>query len=88
LGFDVPDRQRHAARATASPGDFITTLLMFLGAILDAAGRDFRLALTCRGDGGHRWLRPRLIATIDYLERTAANHMRQPRFAGLSEPRQ
>jgi bifunctional non-homologous end joining protein LigD len=25
-----------------------------------------------------RWLKPRLVATIDYLERTAANHLRHP----------
>jgi bifunctional non-homologous end joining protein LigD len=29
-----------------------------------------------------RWLKPQLIATIDYLERTAANHLRQPMFSG------
>jgi hypothetical protein len=28
-----------------------------------------------------RWLKPRLVAMIDYLERTAANHLRQPMFA-------
>jgi bifunctional non-homologous end joining protein LigD len=32
-----------------------------------------------------RWLKPKLIATIDYLERTAANHLRHPMFAGLTE---
>jgi ATP-dependent DNA ligase len=32
-----------------------------------------------------RWLKPRLVATIDYLERAAANHLRHPMFAGLSE---
>jgi bifunctional non-homologous end joining protein LigD len=32
-----------------------------------------------------RWLEPKLIATIDYLERTAANHLRHPMFAGLTE---
>jgi DNA ligase D-like protein (predicted ligase) len=31
-----------------------------------------------------QWLKPRLIATIDYLERTVANHLRHPVFAGLS----
>ena len=30
-----------------------------------------------------RWLKPRLIATIDYLERTATNHLRHPMFSGL-----
>ena len=30
-----------------------------------------------------RWLKPRLVATIDYLERTAANHLRHPVFARL-----
>jgi ATP-dependent DNA ligase len=34
-----------------------------------------------------RWLKPRLVATIDYLERTAANHLRHPMFARLSEPK-
>ena len=32
-----------------------------------------------------RWLKPRLAATIDYLERTAANHLRHPMFAGLTK---
>jgi DNA ligase D-like protein (predicted ligase) len=32
-----------------------------------------------------RWLKPRLVASIDYLERTAANHLRHPMFAGLSK---
>jgi ATP-dependent DNA ligase len=32
-----------------------------------------------------RWLKPRLVATIDYLERTAASHLRHPMFAGLTE---
>jgi bifunctional non-homologous end joining protein LigD len=32
-----------------------------------------------------RWLKPRLVATIDYLERTAANHLRHPMFVGLTE---
>jgi bifunctional non-homologous end joining protein LigD len=32
-----------------------------------------------------RWLKPRLVATIDYLERTAANHLRHPMFAWLTE---
>ena len=32
-----------------------------------------------------RWLKPRLVATIDYLERTAANHLRHPMFSGLTE---
>jgi bifunctional non-homologous end joining protein LigD len=31
-----------------------------------------------------QWLKPRLIATIDYLERTVANHLRHPVFAALS----
>jgi len=30
-----------------------------------------------------RWLKPHLIATIDYLERTAANHLRHPMFVRL-----
>jgi hypothetical protein len=32
-----------------------------------------------------RGLKPRLVVTIDYLERTAANHLRHPMFAGLTE---
>jgi hypothetical protein len=32
-----------------------------------------------------RSLKPQLIATIDYLERIAANHLRHSRFAGLAE---
>jgi hypothetical protein len=31
-----------------------------------------------------RWLKPRLVVTIDYLERTAANHLRHPMFSGLT----
>ena len=32
-----------------------------------------------------RWLKPKLVATIDCLERTAANHLRHPMFARLSK---
>jgi bifunctional non-homologous end joining protein LigD len=32
-----------------------------------------------------RWLKPRLIATIDYLERTVAKHLRHAMFVGLSK---
>jgi bifunctional non-homologous end joining protein LigD len=32
-----------------------------------------------------RWLKPRLVATMDYLEWTAASHLRHPMFAGLTE---
>jgi hypothetical protein len=32
-----------------------------------------------------RWLKLQLVATIDYPERTAANHLRHPMFVGLSE---
>jgi hypothetical protein len=32
-----------------------------------------------------RWLKPRLVATIDYLELTAANHLRHPMFSGQVE---
>jgi DNA ligase D-like protein (predicted ligase) len=31
-----------------------------------------------------RWLRPKLLATIDYLERTAANHLRHAMFGELT----
>ena len=31
-----------------------------------------------------RWLKPRLVARIDYLERTAANNLRHPMFSGLT----
>jgi bifunctional non-homologous end joining protein LigD len=30
-----------------------------------------------------RWLKPRLVAPIDYLERTVTNHLRHAMFAGL-----
>jgi ATP-dependent DNA ligase len=30
-----------------------------------------------------RWLKPRLVVTIEYLEWTAANHLRLARFVGL-----
>jgi bifunctional non-homologous end joining protein LigD len=33
-----------------------------------------------------RWLEPRLVASIEYPERTAANHLRHAMFAGLSRP--
>jgi bifunctional non-homologous end joining protein LigD len=39
--------------------------------------------LTAAEMGKCRWLKPRLVATIDYLERTAANYLRHPMFAGL-----
>ena len=32
-----------------------------------------------------RWLKPQLLASIEYLERTAANHLRHPMFVGLSK---
>jgi bifunctional non-homologous end joining protein LigD len=32
-----------------------------------------------------RWLKPRLAASIEYLEWTGANHLRHSKFAGLSE---
>jgi bifunctional non-homologous end joining protein LigD len=35
-----------------------------------------------------RWLKPRLVATIDYLEQTTANHLRHAMFAGLTERQQ
>jgi len=33
-----------------------------------------------------RWSRPRLVATIDYLERTVANHLRHPMFVRTPPP--
>jgi ATP dependent DNA ligase-like protein len=33
------------------------------------------------------WLKPQLVATIEYLEWTTANHLQHPRFAGLKEIR-
>jgi ATP-dependent DNA ligase len=30
-----------------------------------------------------RWLKPQLVATIDYLERTSANHLRHAKFSKL-----
>jgi ATP-dependent DNA ligase len=32
-----------------------------------------------------RWLKPRLRATIEYLEWTGANHLRHPAFAGIAK---
>jgi bifunctional non-homologous end joining protein LigD len=32
-----------------------------------------------------RWLKPRLVATIDYLERTVANNLRHPMFFELRQ---
>jgi ATP-dependent DNA ligase len=32
-----------------------------------------------------RWLKPRLGVTIEYLEWTAANHLRHAMFAGMAE---
>jgi ATP-dependent DNA ligase len=29
-----------------------------------------------------RWLKPRIVVTIEYLEWTAANHLRHAMFAG------
>jgi len=31
-----------------------------------------------------RWLKLRLVATIDFLERTGANHLRHPMFVRLA----
>jgi hypothetical protein len=31
-----------------------------------------------------RWLKPRLVATVDYLEQTAS-HLRHPMLSGLVE---
>ena len=33
-----------------------------------------------------RWLKPRLIAVVEYLEWTAANHLRHSKFQNLREP--
>jgi hypothetical protein len=33
-----------------------------------------------------RWLKPQLIATIDYIERTVANHLRHVMFVGPQNP--
>ena len=41
--------------------------------------------LTTAEMGKCRWLKPRLIVSIEYLEWPAANHMRHSRFAGLAE---
>jgi ATP-dependent DNA ligase len=39
--------------------------------------------LTAEGMEKCRWLKPRLVATVDYLEWTGANHLRHAMFAGL-----
>jgi len=41
--------------------------------------------LTAAGMAMWRWLKPQLIATIDYLERTVANHFRHAMFVGLKK---
>jgi len=33
------------------------------------------------------WLKPRLVAVVEYLEWTAANHLRHSKFQKLQEPR-
>ncbi len=33
--------------------------------------------------GGAVWVRPNLVASVEYLERTRAGHLRHPRFKGL-----
>jgi hypothetical protein len=40
--------------------------------------------LTAVEMGKCRWLKPRLRATIDYLERTGAHHLRHAMFSGLT----
>jgi hypothetical protein len=50
----------------------------------------------CRGQWGEglraaemqkcRWLKPQLVATLDYLERTAANNLRHPMFVRTPVP--
>ena len=42
--------------------------------------------LTAAEMGKCRWLKPRVVATIDYLKRTAANHLRHAMFPDLSTP--
>jgi DNA ligase D-like protein (predicted ligase) len=42
--------------------------------------------LTVDNMGECRWLKPRLVATIDYLEWTAANHLRHAMFVRLALP--
>jgi ATP-dependent DNA ligase len=32
-----------------------------------------------------RWLRPRIVVTIEYLEWTAANHLRHASFSAMAE---
>ena len=32
-----------------------------------------------------RWLKPRLVVTIEYLEWTAANHLRHASFSAMAE---
>jgi DNA ligase D-like protein (predicted ligase) len=41
--------------------------------------------LTIDKMAGCRWLKPRLVVTIEFLEWTAANHLRHAMFAGLAE---
>jgi hypothetical protein len=40
-----------------------------------------------RADEKCRWLKPRLIVNIEYLEWTGANHLRHAMFVGIAEKR-
>jgi bifunctional non-homologous end joining protein LigD len=42
-------------------------------------------ALTAEAMKNYRWLKPRLVAQIDYADWTEANHLRHSRFIGLRD---
>jgi bifunctional non-homologous end joining protein LigD len=42
-------------------------------------------ALTAEAMKAYQWLKPRLVAEIDFADWTEANHLRHARFVGLRE---
>jgi hypothetical protein len=50
----------------------------------EARGGQWGEGLTAAEMEKSRWLKPRLVATIDYLERTVANHLWHSVFVGLA----
>jgi len=42
-------------------------------------------ALTAEAMKAYKWLRPRLVAEIDFADWTDANHLRHSRFVGLRD---
>lgn len=75
----------HVRRQTATPA-----ARFFLFVCPEAERREPKWARYKRTDGGEgltgedmkrcRWLRPQLVAAIEFLERTADSHVRHPKF--------